>query len=243
MVKNKKSRKNKAKIGLCVAVILIIAGAVFVGLFFVTISKDEQTKKTDYARVRAKVQELVDGRKETEKFLNLKIESAKLNEKERKIVDEFEKIVPGDDKVQKVLQGIKDICSDDDEAIGEIVNKVALSYIHLRALYLLEKDMSVMYDGELSDEDLKVLGESDYEYLVKMAKDINDYREKVKKLSTKDNDFEKGYNTLVEEGKKLSEKYATVKFEDIVGVKKEDILAYYDEVDELNKILLEQEQK
>ena len=243
MVKNKKSRKNKAKIGLCVAVTLLIAGAVFAGLFFANKSKDEQTKKADYAKVRVKVQELVNGREETRKFLDLKIESAKLSEEERKVIDEFEKIVPDDDKMQRVLQEVKDISSDDDEAIGEIVNKVALSYTHVRALYLLEEDMSVMYDGELSDEDLKVLGESDYEYLVKMAKDINDYREKVKKLSAKDNDFEKSYNALVEEGKKLSEKYATVKFEDIVGVKKEDILAYYDEVDELNKILLEQEQK
>ena len=241
MVKNKKSRKNKAKIGLCVAVILIIAGAVFAGLFFVNISKDEQTKKTDYARVRAKVQELVDGRKETEKFLNLKIESAKLNEKERKIVDEFEKIVPGDDKVQKVLQEIKDISSDDDEAIREIVNKVALSYIHLRTLYLLEKDMSVMYDGELSDKDLEALNKSDYEYLVGMAKDINDYRGKVKKLSAKDKDFEKNYKALLEEGNKLNKKYASVKLENITGTKKEDILAYYDRISELNKILLEQE--
>ena len=91
-----------------------------------------------------------------------------------------------------------------------------------------------MYDGELSDKDLEVLSKSDYKYLVNMAKDINDYRGKVEKLSAKDKDFEKSYKSLLEEGKSLNKKYATVKFEDIIGVKKEDVLAYYDRIDELN---------
>lgn len=239
MVKNKRS--NKLKIGLCVAAVLVIAGVVFAVLFFANKAKDEQVEKVDYKEVQAKVQRLVKGREETEKFLDLKIKSAKLSEEEQKVVEEFEKVVPDDDKMQAVLQEITDANANKNETIKEAVDKVSISYIHLHALYLVEKDMSVMYDGELSDKDLEALGKSEYKYLVDMARDISDYREKVKKISAKDKDFEKSYKTLLDEGEKLSKKYATVKLEDITGTKKEDILAYYDRIDELNKVLLEQE--
>ena len=216
-------------------------GVVFVGLFFANKSKDEQVEKVNYKEVQAEVQEFMNGREETEKFLDLKIKSVKLSEEEQKIVDKFEEVVPDDSKMQAVLQKVKDVNANKDRAIEEAVNKVALSYINLRKLYLVEKDMSVMYDGELSDKDLEALSESDYEYLVNMAKVINDYRGKVKKLSVKDKDFEKNYKSLLEEGESLNKKYAIVKYEDIIGVKKEDVLAYYDRIDELNRTLLGQE--
>lgn len=240
MVKKNK-RSNKVKIGLYIAAVLVIAGVVFVGLFFANKSKDEQVEKVNYKEVQAEVQEFMNGREETEKFLDLKIKSVKLSEEERKIVDKFEEVVPDDNKMQAVLQKVKDVNANKDRAIEEAVNKVALSYINLRKLYLVEKDMSVMYDGELSDKDLETLSKSDYEYLVNMAKVINDYRGKVKKLSVKDKDFEKNYKSLLEEGESLNKKYAAVKYEDIIGVKKEDVLAYYDRIDELNRTLLGQE--
>ncbi len=240
MVKKNK-RSNKVKIGLYIAAVLVIAGVVFVGLFFVNKPKDEQVEKVNYKEVRAGIQEFINGREETEKFLDLKIKSAKLSEEEQKIVDKFEKVVPDDNKMQAVLQKVKDVNANKDRAIEEAVNKVALSYVNLHKLYLVEKDMSVMYDGELSDKDLEALSKSDHKYLVNMAKVINDYRGKVKKLSAKDKDFEKSYKSLLEEGESLNKKYATVKFEDIIGVKKEDVLAYYDRIDELNRTLLGQE--
>lgn len=240
MVKTSK-RSNKVKIGLCIVAALVIAGAVFAGLFFANKTKDEQAEKANYKEVQAKVEKLVSGKEETEKLLDLKLKSAKLSEEEQKVVEEFEKVVPDDNHVQEVLQEIKNINDDKDETIKEAVDRAASSYIYLRTLYLIEKDMSVMYDGELSDKDLEALNKSDYEYLVGMAKDINDYRGKVKKLSAKDKDFEKNYKALLEEGNKLNKKYASVKLENITGTKKEDILAYYDRISELNKILLEQE--
>ena len=240
MVKKQK-RNNKLKIIFCVVAALVVAGLVFAGLFFFGGKKEEE--KIDYSVVQAKIQELTGGRKETEKFLDLKIKSAKLSDEEKKTVEEFEKVVPEDSKMQEVLQEIKDTNAGRNAEVEKAVNEVALSYTHLRALYLLEKDMSVMYDGELSDKDLEALSKSDYDYLANMAKDVNDYRAKVKKLSAKDKDFEKNYKSLVEEGEKLEKKYAEVKFEDMTGTKKEEILAYYDKIDELNKLLLEQEQR
>ena len=240
MVKRNK-RSNKVKIGVCVASALVIVSAVFVGLLVAGKFKSEHAERADYKEVQAKVQGLINGREETKKFLDLKIKTAKLSEEEQKVVNEFEKNVPDDDKMQKVLQEIKDVNAGKDEAIEDAVNKVALSYINLHKLYLVEKDMSVMYDGELSDKDLEALSKSDYKYLVNMAKDINDYRGKVKKLNVKDEDFEKNYKALLEEGENMGRKYALVKFEDITGAKKEEVLAYYDRVDELNKVLLEQE--
>ena len=74
MVKKNK-RSNKVKIGLYIAAVLVIAGVVFVGLFFANKSKDEQVEKVNYKEVQAEVQEFMNGREETEKFLDLKIKS------------------------------------------------------------------------------------------------------------------------------------------------------------------------
>ena len=41
----------------------------------------------------------------------------------------------------------------------------------------------------------------------------------------------------------MQKKYSDIKLEDLLGKKKEDVLSCYDKIDELNKYLLEQEQK
>ena len=66
---------------------------------------------------------------------------------------------------------------------------------------------------------------------------------KVKGLGVKNENFEQNYKTLIEDGEKLQKKYAEVKLEDVMGKTKEEVMEYYDKVEELNAILLEHEQK
>jgi hypothetical protein len=185
----------------------------------------------------------MDGREATEKYLNLDIKTAKLSDADKKVVDDFEKIVPDDGDIQILLQKILDINAGEDEKIKNAVDAVALAYVELHSVYLLERDLSVMFDGELSDEDLATLEKSENDYLAKLAKEVGDYRTKVKELSAKDDNFEQNYKLLEEEGEKLQKKYAEVKLKDIIGKTEEEIMEYYDKVEELNTILLEYEQK
>ena len=185
----------------------------------------------------------MDGREAVEKFLDFEIKTAKLNDADKKIVDDFEKAVPEDDRIQVLLQRILDINAGEDEEIKKAVDAVALAYIELHTVYLLERDLSVMFDGELSDEDLAALKKSENNFLAKLAEEISDYRVKVKGLGVKNENFEQNYKTLIEDGEKLQKKYAEVKLEDVMGKTKEEVMEYYDKVEELNAILLEHEQK
>jgi hypothetical protein len=215
--------------------------AVFLGAFLSR--KLAGNERKDYTEVQAEVLKLMDGREAVEKFLNLEIKTAKLNDADKKIVDDFEKAVPEDSDIQTLLQKILDINKEEDEGIKKAVDAVALTYIELHSVYLLERDLAVMFDGELSDEDLVTLEKSENNYLAKLAKEVGDYRAKVKGLSAKDDNFEQNYKLLEEEGEKLQKKYAEVKLKDIMGKTEEEIMEYYDKVGELNAILLEYEQK
>ena len=236
-----KRKSNRVKIVFCVIVMLVAAVAVFLGAFLSR--KLTENERKDYTEVQAEVLKLMDGREAVEKFLNLEIKTAKLNDADKKIVDDFEKVVPEDSDIQTLLQKILDINKEEDEGIKKAVDVVALTYIELHSVYLLERDLAVMFDGELSDEDLATLEKSENNYLAKLAKEVGDYRAKVKGLSVKDDNFEQNYKLLEEEGEQLQKKYAEVKLKDIMGKTEEEIMEYYDKVEELNTILLEYEQK
>ena len=236
-----KRKSNRVKIVFCVTVMLVAAVAVFLGAFLSR--KLTENERKDYTEVQAEVLKLMDGREAVEKFLNLEIKTAKLNDADKKIVDDFEKVVPEDSDIQTLLQKILDINKEEDEGIKKAVDVVALTYIELHSVYLLERDLAVMFDGELSDEDLATLEKSENNYLAKLAKEVGDYRAKVKGLSVKDDNFEQNYKLLEEEGEQLQKKYAEVKLKDIMGKTEEEIMEYYDKVEELNTILLEYEQK
>lgn len=236
-----KRKSNRVKIVFCVIVMLVAAVAVFLGAFLSR--KLTENERKDYTGVRAEVLKLMDGREAVEKFLNLEIKTAKLNDADKKIVDDFEKAVPEDGDMQTLLQKILDINKEEDEGIKKAVDVVAFTYIELHSVYLLERDLAIMFDGELSDEDLATLEKSENDYLAKLAKEVGDYRTKVKGLSAKDDNFEQSYKLLEEEGEKLQKKYAEVKLKDIMGKTEEEIMEYYDKVEELNTILLEYEQK
>ncbi len=234
--------KKSVKIALCVGAGFIVAIGVCVGLI-VANRTQEVKQKENYSDVLEKTHEIAQGKNAVEVFLNTKTKAAKLSDEEKKVAEEFEKVIPEDKAMQELLQKIKDINSGKSEEIDKATDEVALSYAYLRTLLLAEQDMKVAFDGELSDQDLESLGNSENDYLSKMAKDVIDYRAKVKKLNAKDKEFEKNYKSLLSEGETLQKKYADVKIEDLVGKNKEELLLFYDKIDELNKHLEEWTQK
>ena len=231
--------KKSVKIGLCVVLGLVIAGGVCAGLVISNNAKEKQKEelKAEFAKMRTESTAIFSDKGAIEKFLDTKVKAAKLSEEEQKIVSAFEEVAKKDNPAQK-LQEMK---AYEDERAKALVDEAVKLYENITSLYLLEQDMSTMFDGELSEEDLKKLSESKSDYLKTMAKDVTDYREKVKKLSAKDNEFEKNYKALVTEGESLIKKYADVKLEDPAGKSKSELLAFYDKIDELNKYLAEQE--
>ena len=223
MVKKKKLIITGAIVAITVAVV------VFVGLCF------SRQWQTPYGLMKKEAEKLVFSREKAERLLDLGAKSIKLTDEEQGVVDDFEKEVPEDADVQTVLQRIKDKNGGRDERIERLVNEVARA----SAVLATVRDMKVMFDGELSDEDLARLSESNNEYLVKLATDLKGYREKVNKLDPKDKNFEKNYKALIDEGDQLNKKYANVDFDSLMRCSRGDALAYYEKVEELNSYLSE----
>ena len=230
MVKKKKLIITGAIVAITVAVV------VFVGLCF------SRQWQTPYGLMKKEAEKLVFSREKAERLLDLSAKSIKLTDEEQGVVEDFEKEVPEDADVQTVLQRIKDKNGGRDERIERLVNEVARAYVDLSAVLATVRDMKVMFDGELSDEDLAHLSESNNEYLVKLATDLKGYREKVNKLDPKDKNFEKNYKALIDEGDKLNKKYANVDFDSLMRCSRGDALAYYEKVEELNSYLSEKAQ-
>lgn len=229
--------KKAVKVGICIGLGLLVACGVCVGLILSNQTHEEEKHNEEYAVVQEWIKKVNTGRGAVEKFLDTEVKSAKLSDEEKLIIQNFEEAVPSDDEVQTNLQKLKD--ASDDTEIDELADKVALSYIDLRALYLAEKDISVLYDGELSDDDLGQLSKSENKYLATLAKDISDYRTKVNKLNIKDKDFKSKYKALSEEGAKIQKKYAKIELEDLIGKKSEDVVVFFDRLNELDGLLEE----
>ena len=227
MVKKKKLIITSAVVAITVAVV------VFVGLCF---SKQWQTP---YGLMKKEAEKLVFSREKAERLLDLSAKSIKLTDEEQGVVEDFEKEVPEDADVQIVLQRIKDKNGGRDERVEKLVNEAARAYVDLSAVLATVRDMKVMFDGELSDEDLARLSESNNEYLVKLATDLKGYREKVNKMDPKDKNFEKNYKALIDEGDQLSKKYANVDFDSLMRCSRGGALVYYEKVEELNSYLSE----
>ncbi len=227
--------RKKLIISIFIALGVIAVSGICVGLVLGGRAWDEAKRHEEYVVAQEWVQKTSSGRGAVENFLQTEVKSIELNNEEKLAIENFERAIPDSSEVQNILQKLKDVT--DDGEIKKISEEAVLSYIDLRALYLVEKDISVMYDGELDDQDLEQLSRSENEYLVNLAKDIDDYRSRVKKLNIKDKDFEKEHKALLEEGEKLEKKYTKIKLEDLVGKKREEVLLFYDKLDELDKLL------
>jgi len=240
MVEKKESEKrvNTLRLAVCVGVALIVALAVFLILSLNNKKTGEEVAQNaiNYQELREQVQTFANDRAKIEEFLDTKVGAAKLSDKEKKAVAAFEKAAAKNDTVQR----LKTTEAYGDEAVKKIVDETAALYENIQTLYLVEQDVSVMFDGVVSDDDLAQLSKSKNDYLKTLANSLTEYRKKVKKLSVKDANFNKIYKSLVEEGKEIKEKYAKIEIEDLVGMTREKILSFYDKLDELNNYLAEQ---
>lgn len=229
--------KRATIVKVCVVSAIAVAGAVCAGLVIYK-KMTRADLQDEYAKIHTAIEKIADGKSAVEKFLDLDLKEAKLDEAEKRIVDEFEKVAS-----EESIKTLRELGEFDDENVKKLVDGAADICDGIGSLYTIEQDMKVMLDGELSDNDLEALSESKSDYLAGLARDMRDYRAKVKALDPKSGDFDNKYKALLEEGEKLQKRYSDIKLEDLLGKKKEDVLSCYDKIDELNKYLLEQEQK
>lgn len=233
--------KKSIKIEICVLAGLVVAGGVCVGLVLHDKNTQEahERRLAEYRALDGDIANFSRDQEKVKEFLEMTPANMKLNNDEKKIVEGFEKAAAKSEAVNKLASHVA--CSD--ENVKRLVNEAIELYENIHTLYLVEQDLSVVFDGELSKDDLMKLKESSSDYLKQMATDLGDYQTKVQKLSAKDKDFEKKYKELVEEGKKLEKKYTNVKLEAIAGASKEEILAFYDKIGDLRDYLMEQDKK
>ena len=106
-------------------------------------------------------------------------------------------------------------------------------------LYKAEQVIKLATDGELSDEDIAKMKESEIGTISAYATDLGDYKAKVAEFYTqyKDVDISKNdeMNTakdaLVKLGEELTQRYAKMNLVDVLEMSRDDILAFYDTID------------
>ena len=105
--------------------------------------------------------------------------------------------------------------------------------------------MDALDDGALSDEELDSFANSNNEYLQNLGKSYKEYRAKVKEYNEKYADL-KGKNkaeldtdtaAIKQMGDELTAKYKDMKFDDVYGMSRDDILKFYATIEELKTIL------
>ena len=105
--------------------------------------------------------------------------------------------------------------------------------------------MDSLDDGVLSDEELDSFVNSNSEYLQNLGKSYKEYRAKAKEYNEKYADL-KGKNkaeldanaaAIKQMGDELTAKYKDMKFDDVYGMSRDDILKFYATIEELKTIL------
>lgn len=98
----------------------------------------------------------------------------------------------------------------------------------------------------ISNDTLSEMKSSSNAYLQTLANDLSDYRAAVDAFSEKyvanadDTDFVADYSTVDDKYRVLKEKYSSIKSDQLFGASNEELLSFYDKIEELKKRFAEE---
>jgi hypothetical protein len=129
-----------------------------------------------------------------------------------------------------------------DAEVAEKFNTVKEKYALVEKLSNSWNDTKLLFD--LTDENLARLKKSESEALKVLAEELSEYRAEVANFkkqyaanAKKDSAVIEAYGKMQLIGEDLNKKYADVKLETIIGMSRDDILGFYETIEELNNIL------
>ena len=215
--------KKAVVVGSTVGAAFIAAGIVFSMLLVGRIRANDE--------YRASLAEVASTRSAIEKFIDSKAEDVKLTDEELKVWTDFEEAYSKANNSYNKARNYDLMKSERDKTDEE--------WKRVEKLYKAEQVIKLATDGELSDEDIAKMKESEISTISAYATDLGDYKAKVAEFYTqyKDVDISKNdeMNTakdaLVKLGEELTQRYAKMNLVDVLEMSRDDILAFYDTID------------
>ena len=233
------------KILIFVAIGLITAGAVFTTLFLVN-------RITGYDDAKNYTDEILTRKSEIISFFDKEVVEdefkGELSDEQKSSFDSLKQAISACDSSMKNI-GESDVMRDEvvkakyDEAKGKFEN--------VRKVFDVESKLNdIMADGKISDEELKEFSESEDNFFKQLAADLMEYRKTVasfyekypegRKISSSEKrTLDEDYAVVRDAGDKLSQKYEKISLENTADMKIDEFLAYFEAIEELNKILTE----
>lgn len=236
--KEHKPMSKGAKIGLCVGGVFVIAGIVFGTLWLL---------KPNYNWQEAKnyTDEILGTRDALKNYFNTTVDKVELDDKK---VELFEKYKSANQKLGDYMESLSASTSLKNEDAKALFDKANSQLENVKKVYEVEEKLyAASEDGEYSDDELEDFAKSGSDFLKNMSKDLKGYRKEVADFMSKYEDVSKAkkaeldedYAVVQEKGDKLSKKYEKINFEDMYQMSSDDLFAFYDTIEELNKLFAE----
>ena len=180
---------------------------------------------------RVSLAEVASTRSAVEKFIDSKAEDVKLTDEELKVWTDFEEAYSKANDSYNKARNYDLMRSERDKTDEE--------WKRVEKLYKAEQAIKLATDGELSDEDIAKMKESEVGVIASYATDLGDYRAKIVEFNTqykevdisKNDEMNTAKDSLVKLGEELTQRYAKMNLADVLEMSRDDILAFYDTID------------
>lgn len=224
--------------------IMILGGAFLASLVIVFVVLFT-TSGTNYSGAIEKADKLLASKDIVAEVLNgqvtdySKFDESKLNEYSEKVL-ELESEVKDLQSDKACATKFKSDC----DAIVESYDKLKLSADSTAIIVKFVKESQDI--AGISNDTLSEMKGSSNTYLQTLANDLSDYRAAVDAFSEKyvanadDADFVADYSTVDDKYRALKEKYSSIKSDQLFGASNEELLSFYDKIEELKKRFAEE---
>lgn len=218
-------------------VFVVLLGVLALGGVFGSLALTHE--RINYAEARENVSEIAKTKESVEKLFDAKLESLELTDEDKAVMDEFESAL---EKCRNYITSLEASNVLKDAEVAEKFNTVKEKYALVEKLSNSWNDTKLLFD--LTDENLARLKKSESEALKVLAEELSEYRAEVANFkkqyaanAKKDSAVIEAYGKMQLIGEDLNKKYADVKLETIIGMSRDDILGFYETIEELNNIL------
>jgi hypothetical protein len=217
--------------------LVALLGVLALGGVFGTLALTHE--RINYAEARENVSEIAKTKESVEKLFDAKLKSLELTDEDKAVMDEFEGAL---EKCRNYITSLEASNVLKDAEVAEKFNTVKEKYALVEKLSNSWNDTKLLFD--LTDENLARLKKSESEALKVLAEEFSEYRAEVANFkkqyaanAKKDSAVIEAYGKMQLIGEDLNKKYADVKLETIIGMSRDDILGFYETIEELNNIL------
>ena len=219
-----------------VVLVLVLGVLALVGVFGALALTHE---RINYAEARETVSGIASTKESIEKLFDAKLESLDLSDEDKVVMNEFETALAKCKDYKTSLEASNVL---KDEEVAKKYDEVKEKYVRIEKLSQSWNDTKLLFD--LTDENLATLKKSSNQTLKTLAEELSEYRAEVanfkKQYETnakKDSAVIEAYGKMQLIGDELNKKYENMSLETIIGMSRDDILGFYETIEELNNIL------